>query len=156
MISFSSHLCSLDRWVLIFIYNHYHFTDNSTGKLLVLLSDMNTQYKNTLDNLNTINNTITHVLSLLDTMNGAVNIQLGWLLQKLGGAEDGLHTLTTIASHSMFLFLAGFVLLFFKAPWFSRVMLLLVVIGNLSVEMKLQNGFTVPQLTVIISTILLG
>lgn len=89
-------------------------------------------------------------------MNSAVNVQLGWLMEALGGAKDGLHTLTGIVGHAMYLLMGCLLLLFLKAPWVSRVSLLLLVTSNLAIEIKFQYGISLTQLTVILITIFIG
>ena len=123
---------------------------------MVLLNELSEQYESTIDNLKTINNTVTHVLSLLNAMNSAVNIQLGWLMEQLGGAQDGLHTLTAIGGHAMYLLMGCLLLLFIKAPWVSRFALLLLIMSNLVMELKFHFGLSLSQLSVILLTILLG
>ena len=132
------------------------YIDNSTNDLLLLLNEISGQYENTISNLKTINDTVAHVLSLLDTMNSAVSVQLGWVMEKVGGAQDGLRTLTTTASHCLFLLISCLILLFLKAPWLSRLALLVLVLGNLLAELKFQCAFSLVQLAGILLTILLG
>ena len=117
---------------------------------------MTVQYKTTLRNLEAINDTVSHVLTLLDTMNSAVNIQLTWLLEKLGGAQDGLRLLTTVASHVLFLLLSCLILLFLRAPWVSRASLLGLVVLNVGSEVYYDTSLSLAQLTTIMATVLLG
>ena len=117
---------------------------------------MNEQYRHTQENLNTINLTISNVLKLLDSMNGAITVQLGWLMETMGGAQDGLHVLISIASHGVFLLIACLVLLFLKAPWFSRFMLLVLVVSNLILDISTGNGLSILQLVVLMGTILIS
>ena len=86
-------------------------------------------------------------------MNNAVSVQLGWVLEKVGGAQDGLRTLITTASHFLFLLISCLILLFLKAPWLSRLALLVLVLGNLLTELKFHYGFNLVQLAGILLTI---
>lgn len=131
--------------------------DDSTDRLLKVVHRLNVQYEDMQIRLNTINNTLSHVLSLLDTMNEAINVQLGWLMDRFGGAQDGLHLLTAIACHGVFLLVNCLVLLFLKAPWLSRLMLLVVVVVNMIIEVNSPStGLPLTQLEAIIVTILIG
>lgn len=111
---------------------------------------MNSQYEATLQNLNTINKTVSHVLGLLDTMNSAIGIQLQWVMQQLGGAQDGLGVLLFLVSHCFFLLLSSLVLVFVRAPWLTRLALLLMVVCNVAAEIKLSSSLTLSQLTVLV------
>ena len=121
-----------------------------------MLGEMNHQYKATLDNLRTINATVMHVLGVLDTMNSAVNIQLNWLTERLGGAQAGLQRLLSLASHALFLLLASLGLLFVRAPWFSRLSLLLLVVGNIVAELWLGASLSLSLLAGLLVTTLIG
>lgn len=133
-----------------------HPTDNSTGQLLVLLEKMSVQYEATLHNLRMINSTVSQVLQLLDTMNGAVGLQLQWVMQHLGGAQDGLKILMVLATHAFFLLLSSLALLFVRAPWVSRLSLLLGVVCNVAAEMKLGSSLTLAQLSATVIAVLIG
>lgn len=130
--------------------------DNSTAQLLDLLAKMSIQYEATLHNLKTINSTVSQVLQLLDTMNAAVGIQLEWVTQHLGGAQDGLQALTALALHCFFLLLSSLVLLFVKAPWVTRLALLLGVVCNLVAELKFNTSLSLTQLSASVAAILIG
>lgn len=130
--------------------------DNSTGELLVLLEKMSVQYEATLHNLRTINSTVSQVLQLLDTMNGAIGLQLQWVTHHLGGAQDGLKILVVLATHAFFLLLSSLVLLFVRAPWVSRLALLLGVVCNMMAELKLGSSLTLAQLSAAVVAILIG
>ena len=130
--------------------------DNSTIKLLEVINQLNGQYLDMQTRLNSINRTVSHVLVLLDNVNTAVNMQLGWLMDNLGGAQDGLHVLTCIAMHCLFLLVTCLVLVFLKAPWFSRLMLLVMVVGNLVIDVNTAKGLSLSQLIVLMGMILIG
>lgn len=148
--------------MLISIWDHHSSimhvspTDNSTEQLLVLLEKMSVQYEATLNNLRMINSTVSQVLQLLDTMNGAVGLQLQWVMQHLGGAQDGLKTLTLLATHAFFLLLSSLALLFVRAPWVSRLALLLGVVCNLAAEMKFSCSLSLAQLSAVITAVVIG
>ena len=130
--------------------------DESTSKLLQLVNQLNTQYHEMQSGLDAINNTIAQVLVLLDSTNEAVNIQLGWLLERLGGAQDGLYLLTSVATHGVFLLANCLVLLFLKAPWFSRLMLLVITVLNLIIDINTSNGLSLAQLAVLMGIVFIG
>ena len=117
---------------------------------------MTVQYETTLHNLEAINDTVLHVLTLLDTMNSAVNIQLTWLLEKLGGAQDGLRLLTTVASNVLLLLLSCLILLFLRAPWVSRASLLGLVVLNVGSEVYYNTSLSLAQLITIMAIVSLG
>lgn len=130
--------------------------DISTQDLLLKFTEISAQYDKTLTNLKAINNTISHVLSLVDAMNTGFSQQLGWLMDTLGGTRDGLHNLITLACHCFFLLSACLVLVFLGVSWIPRISLLLLVLINLSLEIKFQCGFSLTQLTGVLLTIVLS
>jgi hypothetical protein len=138
------------------IDNVWKRIDTSTNDLLTSLNDISQQYQQTIDNLNTINNTVVHILSLLDTMNNAVGVQLGWVIEALGGAQDGLHVLLAVVGHGIYLLMGCLVLLFLKAPWFSRLSLLVLVVVNLILETRGKYGLSLVQLSFTLLTIVIG
>ncbi len=106
--------------------------------------------------LNTINTTVSHVLMLLDNIDGVVNTQLGWLVDHMGGAQDGLSVLVSIATHGVFLLVGCLVLLFLKAPWFSRLMLLVAVVTNLLLDINTTHRLSLHQLTLLMILTFIG
>ena len=144
-------------------HSHYHMTcshmtitDNSTLRLLSVVQQLSVQYEDVQDRLNTINKTVSHVLMLLDNIDGVVNTQLGWLVDHMGGAQDGLSVLVSIATHCVFLLVGCLVLLFLKAPWFSRLMLLVAVVTNLLLDMNTTHSLSLNQLTILMILTFIG
>ena len=125
-------------------------------QLFDLLEKMTVQYESTLQNLKTINSTVSQVLQLLDAMNDAIGIQLQWVSQHLGGAKDGLKALTTLALHGFFLLLSSLILLLVKAPLMTRLVLLPGVVCNLVAELKFDTSLSLTQLSASVVAVLIG
>ena len=133
-----------------------YLTDNSTMQLFDLLEKMSVQYESTLQNLKTINSTVSQVLQLLDAMNDAIGIQLQWVSRHLGGAKDGLKALTALALHGFFLLISSLILLLVRAPWLTRLVLLPAVVCNLIAELKFDASLSLTQLSVSVTAVLIG
>lgn len=227
--------------------------DNSTTHLLSVLGEIGSQYENTLEGLERINASIVSLLSLITGMDAAVNSQLGWLMDQLGGlpsplthslscpilwlfseepsvcvffksktenvlladcdnpcvplarenrqhttqtnhhtahstpflpkmihsqkitcfspspmplplapppppggAQRGLHVLTTLAGHACFLLLATLCVLFVRAPALARVALLVMVVGNAAAELRTGSSLSLHTLAALEVVVLAG
>ena len=120
------------------------------------MEELSTQYNTTLDNLRLINSSVTSMMSLVVTMDTALSAQLDWVTGQLGGAQNGLRILVTLATHAAFLLLATLCVLFVKAPTFARISLLVMVCVNAFAEIKFLKSLTLSALAVLQATILIG
>ncbi len=130
--------------------------DSSTGQLLRLMAEMSDKYQSTLDNLNRINSSVNAMMGLVVAMETTFNSQLEWLVDQLGGAQRGLHLLVLLSTHATFLLLATLSVLFVKAPALSRVALLLLVCGNVLLEIQYDTSLTFSALAVLQALFILG
>lgn len=119
-----------------------HHADSSTEQLLKVIDEMGSQYKATLDNLRLINSSVASMMSVVINMQTTLSSQLDWLVNQLGGAQDGLRVLTTLMTHGAFLLIAILCVLFVKAPGFTRLSLLVLVSVNALVEIKYRVSLT--------------
>ena len=103
---------------------------------------MGSQYEATLENLRLINSSISSMMVLVVNMQTMLSSQLNWLTNQLGGAQDGLRVLTTLATHAAFLLLAILCVLFVKAPGFTRLSLLVMVSVNAVLEVRFKISLT--------------
>ncbi|KAL5491001.1 hypothetical protein EMCRGX_G016214 [Ephydatia muelleri] len=120
--------------------------DNSTSDLLVLLQKLSSQYEATMRNLELINATIGSMLGVVTNMNGAINSQMGWIVEQVGGTKEALRLLTICSGHLLFLLLATLCVVFVSAPPPSRVALLLMVVGNVVAEVKFGASLSLQSL----------
>ena len=130
--------------------------DNSSLQLLALMDRMSLQYEDTLNNLQLINSSVSSMVEVVTAMNSALTVNLEWMVNWLGGAQDGLHILTTLAIHGVFLILATLCLLFVKAPALARVALLVMITTNALAEVKLRVSLTLTAMTTIQVLLLAG
>ena len=117
---------------------------------------MGTQYKATLENLRLINSTVTSMMGVVTDMHTMLSSQLNWLVNQLGGAQDGLRVLTTLVSHAAFLFVSILFVLFVKAPAFTRLSLLIIVSLNTVVEIRYRVSLTFVGLSGLQLVLMLG
>lgn len=96
------------------------------------------------------------MLSLVVAMETTLSSQLDWLVVQLGGAQQGLTLLVLLATHAVFLLLATLCVLFVKAPALSRVTLLLLVCGNVLLELRYNISLTFSALTALQALVVLG
>lgn len=128
--------------------------DNSTSDLLVLLQKLSLQYEATMHNLELINVTIGSMLGLVTDMNGAINSQMSWIIEQMGGAKEGLRLLVVCSSHLLFLLLATLCVVFVSAPPLSRVILLILVVGNVALELKLNTSLSLQSLCLLETSVI--
>ena len=131
-------------------------SDSSTSQLLNVIDEMGSQYKATLENLHLINSTVTSMMTVVMDMHSMLSTQLDWLVEQLGGAQDGLKVLTTLATHAAFLFVAILCVLFVKAPGFTRLSLLVLVSINAAVEIRYKVSLTFAALSTLQIFIMIG
>jgi len=120
------------------------------------MESMSVQYKEILHNLQLINSTMSSMRGVVDSMNSALQRNLQWMMSWVGGAKDGLHTLTTVVVHAAFLFLGTLCLLFVGAPAMARVSLLVMVTTNALVEIKFHRSLPVAAMAALQALLLLG
>ena len=120
--------------------------DNSTSDLLVLLQRLSSQYEATMRNLELINATIGSTLGVVTDMNSAINSQMGWIVEQMGGTKEALRLLTVCSGHLLFLLLATLCVVFVSAPPPSRVALLVMVVGNVVAEIKFGASLSLQSL----------
>ena len=131
-------------------------TDSSTAQLLNVIDEMGSQYEATLENLRLINSSVASMMSVVLNMHSVMSSQLEWLISQLGGAQDGLRVLTTITTHTAYLVVAILCVLFVKAPGFTRLSLLGIVVTNALIEIKYKISLTFFALTALQITVMLG
>ncbi len=107
---------------------------------------MSLQYEDTLNNLQLINSSVSSMVEVVTAMNSALTVNLEWMVNWLGGAQDGLHILITLSIHGVFLILATLCLLFVKAPALARVVM---ITTNALAEVKLCVLSTLTAMTTI-------
>ena len=120
------------------------------------MENMSLQYQEALHNLQLINTSVSSMVAMLDAMNSALTRNLDWLADCLGGAKDGLHLLTTLAIHAVFLFLATLCLVFVKAPGLARVALLVLVSVNALAEVKFHMSLSMGMMATVQALFLIG
>lgn len=130
--------------------------DESKVEMLALMDKMNTHYKHTLHNLLLIDNSVSSMISVVHSMNSTLQESLDWILTWLGGAKDGLHMLTTMATHAGFLFLGALLLAYVRAPGLTRVALLLLVSLNGLAEVRFHWSVGIGSLALLQALVLLG
>ena len=133
-----------------------YVADSSTAQLLNVIDEMGSQYEATLENLRLINSSVTSMMTTILNMHSMMSTQLDWLVNQLGGAQDGLKVLTTLTTHTAYLVVAILCVLFLKAPGFARFSLLVMVVANAVVEIKYNISLTFFALTALQVAIMLG
>lgn len=73
-----------------------------------------------------------------------------------GGAQRGLHVLTTLAGHGCFLLVATLCVLFVRAPALARVALLVMVVGNVVAELRTGSSLSLHALAALEVAVLAG
>lgn len=131
-------------------------TDEGTGQLLGLMEEISSKYEATLDNLDRINSSVSSMMGLVITMDQAISSQLDWLVGQLGGTQDGLQTLVLLSTHGAFLLLATLAVLFVRAPGFARVALLVLVCGNVCLELQWRVSLTFAALAAVQALLVAG
>ena len=131
-------------------------TDSSTAQLLKVIDEMGSQYEATLENLRVINSSVSSMMTIVINMHTVLSSQLDWLINQLGGAQDGLRVLTTLATHAAFLLIAILCVLFVKAPGLTRLSLLVLVSVNVAVEIKYKISLTFVALAGLQIVVLFG
>ena len=95
-------------------------------------------------------------MNVVINMHTMLSSQLDWLINQLGGAQDGLRVLTTLATHTAFLLIAILCVLFVKAPALTRLSLLILVSVNVAVEIKYKISLTFVALTGLQMVVMFG
>lgn len=124
--------------------------------MLKVIDDMGSQYQATLENLRVINSSVTSMMNVVINMHTVLSSQLEWLINHLGGAQDGLRVLTTLATHTVFLVIAILCVLFLKAPALTRLSLLILVSVNVAVEIKYKISLTFVALAGLQMVVMFG
>lgn len=112
--------------------------ENSTQKLLQQHTQASENYKETLHNLHLINETISHMMQVIEQVRTEISLKLGWLGKLLDGTGDQLVLLNTCILHLAYFILAAISAVFIHAPYLSRILLLLLV--PLNAFLEINNG----------------
>ncbi|XP_022099976.1 protein brambleberry-like isoform X2 [Acanthaster planci] len=107
-------------------------------------------YKETIDNLKKMNDTINYLLNLVNDMQTGIDLRLGWLTSLVGGVGENLTLLSTCVAHCAYFLLASLCVTFLHTPTFSRIVLLLLVPLNAISEIKHGASLDFSGLTILI------
>lgn len=128
------------------------FTDESKLELLDIISEAKTQYKQTVQDLTTMDSTVTSMKSKMDSLQR----KLDWVVELLGGTKDQLHLPATLVVHVAYLVLTMLCLVFVCAPAATRVALLVLVVGNVVVEWNFSCLLSLGTMASLQAVFLLG
>lgn len=121
-------------------------------ELLDLMETTTSQYKQTLHNLHLIDASITSMFSVVDSLQQ----KLDWIVAWLGGTRDELHVPTALVVHMAFAFLAMLCLVFVGAPGMTRVGLLIMVVGNVVMEINFRCSLNMSSMASLQAVFLIG
>ncbi|XP_038062240.1 protein brambleberry-like isoform X2 [Patiria miniata] len=113
-------------------------------------------YKETIDNLKKMNDTINYLLNLVNDMQTGIDERLGWLTSLVGGLGENLTLLSTCVTHCAYFLLASLCVTFLHTPTFSRIVLLLLVPLNAISEVKHGASLDFSGLTILITGVVLA
>ncbi|XP_072174575.1 protein brambleberry-like [Diadema setosum] len=113
-------------------------------------------YQHTLENLRKMNETIAYLLHVMEEMQAEINQQLGWVTSLLKWTGENMAVLVTCTLHSIYFFLAAVLSSFLQTPFFSRLVLLLIVPLNAAAEMKNGTSLDFPALSFFIVAVVMA
>lgn len=120
------------------------------------MEGMRQQYEKMQDNIKVMDSSLSSMAAMITSIGSSINQNFDWTINLLGGAQEGLHVLTTLVSHGAYFFVATFCLVFLKAPALIRAALLLMVVANSLMEIKLHRSLPLGVLAVVQVLLLIG
>ncbi|XP_072031530.1 protein brambleberry-like [Amphiura filiformis] len=107
-------------------------------------------YKDTLTNLQKMNDTITYLLQVVHDMQSEVDQRLGWIATFMNGAGENLAVISTCVVHGCYFVLAAMSATFLQTPIMTRLVLLLLVPLNAIAEIRHGVSLEMAPLTLIL------
>ncbi|XP_055595220.1 protein brambleberry-like [Uranotaenia lowii] len=114
------------------------------------------QYQYTLGQLQKINNTVANMLTMIGALQKDFNQKLNWITEKVGGSDYILRKMNTIVVHFCYLVLGMICLSFIGVDKFIRIFFILLVPGNLMVNLLDLFESDVIQLSVVLVSFILA
>lgn len=131
--------------------------DQSTAKLLAQHKAATLKYKETVENLIKINETVQYLLNIVNMTRHEIDERFSWIQHFLGGTEDQLGKVTTVVFHVIYLLLGMLFASFLNFSTIARAALAFIVPVNLFVTYYQgpQQAFDFPQMTTLLAILTL-
>lgn len=113
-------------------------------------------YQQTMENLRRMNNTITYLMHVMEDMQTEFSHQLGWVRNLLTWTGENMAIMVTCLLHTCYFFLAAVLCTFLNTPFFSRMVLLLLVPLNAVSEIRQATSLTFPALSFLIVAVVIA
>lgn len=112
-----------------------------------------TQFDQTIRQLGEINETITKLTGMLNTLETDIDRKLAWIADKVGGTDALLANVNLILQHFVYLLLGMLLLVFVNAKPFYRIVFILAVPVNFACTLLRVHHLELIQLTEVIAAV---
>ncbi|XP_069119342.1 protein brambleberry-like [Argopecten irradians] len=121
--------------------------DNSSKYFLKNHQETLIHYQLLHENIIKINNTVSHLLSTVATMQEKLDQKIGWFTHILGATEEKLSFLLILGQHIGYFLVMALLVAFLQIPRFSRLALLMGVTTSTVLELQYEYTIGFQQLT---------
>ncbi|KAH9489374.1 hypothetical protein Btru_056524 [Bulinus truncatus] len=130
--------------------------DNNLQELLKKYEKLYIQYESMYNNLEKMNATINHVLVDISTFVQHFDVKMSWLLEFLGVTENKLSAISCCLLHIAYFFLLAVMATLLEISVSVRLVMLVIIVGNVAAELNYNYSMNFAGLTVFLSILFLG
>lgn len=125
--------------------------DASTQKILSAHEDTVQQYGKLTDDLQRMNETVHHLMDVLQSTKQGVEDKLSWISSFLGGTDNTVQKVYSCVLHAGYFFIGMVSASFLQVPYFTRLALVVLVPLNALAEVKHDTSLDFSTLTTIMA-----